>query len=627
MRQIIKTVKFLTILFGILNVFSLTSCKDEIGEVTVPVTGVALNLSELKIQEGVEYKLTCSITPENATNKQIEWEVSELSVEGCVEVDSKTGLIKPMKPGTAVITVKTLDGNFTASCGIEVVEEFIPIKSIVIPKVQSIIKGEKFTFTPVITPEAPSNNKLNWSLENVTPSGCLTIDETTGEITAVKEGTATVNVVAADGWGAKASCQVTVLSDEVAPTDISIKPSTLDMEIGGEPFTLIAEILPAEATNKEIIWEVVNSDPSGCVTVDDKGVVTATAKGTATVKATVKDTELFAECVVTVLGAAPAEGYEVVNGVWLIYNKQGLSAFKAEVNTNPAVAAKLVKDIDLGAETWEPIGSKDKPYSGTFDGNGKKISNLNIVVEGETHKGFFGKLQAATITNLGIESGKVDGLNSIGGIVGEAVNSNIINCYNKAYASGYEKFAGVGGIVGRCTDSNIIACYNEGELGKSAFGKGGYPTSGAVNIGGIAGEVTGASNIIACYNRGAITNERGPSQGGIAGVLETTTSLYGVYNVGPTSKPTKAWAISGGSSVSFIMDGVYWVTDIDGSTANFGNNVTNDESIGIISSEMNSQTVINAMNEAIQSSGVEIAKEYEFKAGTGNYQFPVIIKK
>ena len=164
MKKIINIVKNITILLGALCAFTLNSCKDEVEDVSIPVNGVSLNLNELKIQEGVEYQLTPTITPEDATNKQLQWSVSELSPAECIEVDPETGKISPLKAGTAVVTVTTFDGGFTASCNVEIVKEKIPVESITIPQSQRIEIGQEYTFEPIITPEAPTSKELVWSL-------------------------------------------------------------------------------------------------------------------------------------------------------------------------------------------------------------------------------------------------------------------------------------------------------------------------------------------------------------------------------------------------------------------------------------------------------------------------------
>lgn len=622
MRQTIKMLKNIAVFLGLLNVISLTSCKDTVDEMTVPVTGVALNSSNLRIQEGVEYRLNPIITPENATNKNVIWSVNELSVNGCVEIDAHSGLIKSLTPGTALITVTTLDGNFTASCGIEVVKEFIPIESIMIDETYTIVKDDKYTFVPVIMPEAPSNRELIWSLDNVVPEGCLEINTQTGEITAKEKGKATVNVVAADGRGAKASCEVTILSEYVPPTGISLKASAIEIEVGKSE-VLGVEVLPENATNKIINWEVIDAEPAGCVIVEN-GLVNGIKEGKATVRATIKDTDLYDECIVTVLGPEPEGGFEIVDGVWFIYNLSGLLEFKSLVASDPSVNAKLMKDIDLGEEMWIPIGSEASPYKGNFDGNGKKISNLKIEEKDGSFKGFFARLSSATISNLGIESGIVDAAKMLGAIAGQSIGSKIINCYNNAKIASHVDQANAGGIVGNCIDSEVVACYNSGEIAKSKFGT---PTKNNSDLGGIVGVTSGNSYIVCCYSNGKISNPKGPRKGGVVGKMDADTKMYGAYNAGVITS-TNGWAIAGGGSITNVKEafvGVYW-TDIEGSKAPAGIKF-NEDVEKVTNQELNSQSVIDVMNNSIIASGIESANGFEFVIGNDNYLFPVIKKK
>ena len=67
----------------------------------------------------------------------------------------------------------------------------------------------------------------------------------------------------------------------------------------------------------------------------------------------------------------------------------------------------LTSDIDLSNVEYEPIGDKEHPFTGTFDGDGHVISNLSI--EGENiediqYLGLFGVLENAEVSNLAIEN-------------------------------------------------------------------------------------------------------------------------------------------------------------------------------------------------------------------------------
>ena len=94
-------------------------------EVTVkqPVTWIGLNRTTLSLKEGESSTLTVSISPDNATDKGVEWSSSNESV---ATVDSQ-GNVKAVAAGEAVITVKTVDGsNLSQSCSVNVTRAATP---------------------------------------------------------------------------------------------------------------------------------------------------------------------------------------------------------------------------------------------------------------------------------------------------------------------------------------------------------------------------------------------------------------------------------------------------------------------------------------------------------------------
>ncbi|WP_339270792.1 S-layer homology domain-containing protein [Paenibacillus sp. FSL W8-0187] len=83
----------------------------------VRVTGVTLDQTELTLTAGgASQKLTAVVTPVNATNQTVSWDSSDPAV---AEVD-QSGEVTPIAEGTAVVTVTTADGGFTATAAVTV---------------------------------------------------------------------------------------------------------------------------------------------------------------------------------------------------------------------------------------------------------------------------------------------------------------------------------------------------------------------------------------------------------------------------------------------------------------------------------------------------------------------------
>jgi len=119
--------------------------------------------------------------------------------------------------------------------------------------------------------------------------------------------------------GKEATCAVTVEKKIISVTGITLNQNEATL-IEGESLTLTATVAPDNATDKTVAW---SSSNAAVATVDNNGVVTAVAEGTATI--TAKAGDKSATCVVTVKASVP-DGIDQLtmdNGQWTIYDLTG----------------------------------------------------------------------------------------------------------------------------------------------------------------------------------------------------------------------------------------------------------------------------------------------------------------
>ena len=237
-----------------------------------------------------------------------------------------------------------------------------------------------------------------------------------------------------------------------------------------------------------------------------------------------------------------------------------LAWFRDHVNEgHPSACAKIaddVKEIDMStvchkADTekqvaelsWTPIGNESNKYIGTFDGNGKTISNLYINATSDD-TGFFGYAGAGSIKNITFDNAKVkstgsydtailagvaeyciieniknlancsvEGNSFVGGIAGYA-RGDISNCENHAIVNG--RFS-VGGVVGSHggVDNTITSCANHGAVtgtDRQVGGMVGFFGSGIIQNSANYGDVTGTDivgNLIGYANKCNLNNVLG----------------------------------------------------------------------------------------------------------------------
>ena len=95
------------------------TCAVTVKAATVSVTGVTLSQTQASLYSNhtpSTLTLTATVAPDDATNKAVTWTSSNNAV---ATVDAN-GLITAVAPGTATITVTTVDGSFTATCTVTV---------------------------------------------------------------------------------------------------------------------------------------------------------------------------------------------------------------------------------------------------------------------------------------------------------------------------------------------------------------------------------------------------------------------------------------------------------------------------------------------------------------------------
>ncbi len=235
---------------------------------------------------------------------------------------------------------------------------------------------------------------------------------------------------------------------------------------------------------------------------------------------------------------------------------------------------KQTADIDMSSVT-DFIGIANAPsplsgsttwyFSGIYDGDGHKITNLTIadvVVDESTGKpaswgsgegksrryaGLFGYVTGATIKNLTLDAScTVEGYQYVGGFAGYAAKSTFSNLVNKATVKAWYDYAG--GIIGyvnaaSSTTVTIENCLNTGAI-----------TAHSGYVGGIAGyaKYTTATGVA---NQGAISASHlydatttSIDAGGIFGQAYQGVKLTNAINYGTITATSREGGIAGNSS-------------------------------------------------------------------------------
>ena len=126
-------------------------------------------------------------------------------------------------------------------------------------------------------------------------------------------------------------------------------------------------------------------------------------------------------------------------------------AFANAVNAGNSYKGQTVvlgADLDLNGVTWTPIGTSANPFKGTFDGNGKVIKNLSVLMAGQSNVGLFGYTTDGEIKNVTVENAKVAGRLNIGVVAGTPYTTKYTNVTVKGHVE-VDGLAYVGAVGGK----------------------------------------------------------------------------------------------------------------------------------------------------------------------------------
>ena len=359
-----------------LAVLGLPACSspEEI-DTTVSVTSVSLHPATLTLTVGDTGNLTPTLLPENATNRNVTWSSSNAAIANV----TAQGVVNAVSPGTATITVRTVDGGREATA--TVIVSPVLVTGVTLNKsTLELAVRETETLIATVAPVNATNQNVTWKSRN---TEFATVDAN-GVVTAVAAGTATITVTTKDG-AHTADAIVTVIT--VPVTDIRLSKEEFSF-FRGQTETLTATIIPANATNQAVMWQ--SGNPS-VATVDDNGVVTGISVGEADIIVFIDG--IFTSSTVTVL----ADGV-LINGItWAARNVDAPNTFAQ----NPEDFGKFYQwnrnriDWTLGwngndAATWE-AANDPCPYGWRVPTNAELISLKNAGSTWGTRNGVNGR--------------------------------------------------------------------------------------------------------------------------------------------------------------------------------------------------------------------------------------------
>ena len=518
------------------------------------VTGVTIEPSEAELTVGSSTKLTATVLPENASNKNVVYSVDDESILSVDQDGNVTGL----SAGTATVTVTTEDGGFSASAEITVIPVRVTGVSIS-PKAASVGLGHTIQLTASIKPSNAANKNLSWSVSDET---IISVDDQ-GTVTGLSLGTATVTVTTEDG-GFTASAEITVC---YAPANTWTAIGTLNKDFCG--------VFNGDGYAVCGIYINTRNAIQGLFGINRHSVIANLG---------VAESYIYADSYW--VGGVVGCNYGTVTNC---YNTGSVVASGDNVGGVVGFSDGTVTDCyNVGSVTGKENVGGVVGYNGYGTSAVTDCYNTGRVNGNRNVGGVIG-FNCSSITEC-YNTGNITGSNGVGGVIGGS-NSSITDCYNTGSVTGRYHVGGVVGSVVRKDGSNshVTDCYNEGSItgDESVGGVAGYNlgtvtdcynisiVNGNERVGGVVGyndSFVDEGTVTNCYNTGSITGSNGV--GGVVGYNYGTVTYC--YNTGSVTGDESVGGVLG-QKLNGSITNCYYYIGCCASSNSYGTALTNEQ--------------------------------------------------
>ena len=297
-------------------------------------TGVTMDkTAEININE--QLQLTAHTLPLETSDGLVTWSCSNDDIATITE----NGIITGVKQGSCIVTATSVDGNYTASCQVKVLQ---PITDVQLERHDATINvGNSIQINARILPDNADNKDIVWTSSN---EDVATVSKD-GFITGKGTGTAIITVASSENENVKDECEVMVLQPV---TGITLDYNELVLTNIGETAHLNAIVLPEDASNKEVRW---SSSKENVCTVSNNGTVVALDDGMSVITATTIDGGFVAVCTVTVDATTDissieiadkykAEAYYTIDGRRLSSPQKGINIVRTKDGKTKSIMIK-----------------------------------------------------------------------------------------------------------------------------------------------------------------------------------------------------------------------------------------------------------------------------------------------
>lgn len=256
----------------------------------------------------------------------------------------------------SIVLATEQGGQYKPDDVVYTIENKVPVTGITLNATsQELNAGQTFQLSATVAPSNATNKSVKWS-SNKTSVATVS---STGVVTAVAAGSATITCEAQDGSGVMATCNITV--KPILVTEIILNATNLELTVG-QTFQLKETLVPSEVSWWDVKWSSNNTSvatvvdahtESGAMFVTGyEGLVEARAPGSATITCSAMDgSGVTATCQVTVKAASESHNIQFADAeVKRICVENWDTNGDGELSKDEAAAVKSIGRVFKGNE-------------------------------------------------------------------------------------------------------------------------------------------------------------------------------------------------------------------------------------------------------------------------------------
>lgn len=344
-------------------------------------------------------QLSATVAPSNASNKTVTWSSSNTKVAKV----SSSGKVTPVANGAAYITAKTSNGK-TAKVKVTVKIVYPTKVSITTKSFTLTKKGATKTVKYSLSGKGVTDKTVKWSSSNTKVAKV----SSSGKVTAVGNGSATITVKTANGKTAKVKVTVKIPSKTVAVSSVSLNSGSFTLTKKGATKVLKATVKPSNATKKTVTWSSSNKKVA---TVSSSGKVTAVGNGSATITAKTSNGK-YAQVKVTVKIAAASSkptANQTARDIFNQYNAYRKSKGLKQVAWDDKLAAealKSAKECQRQGRLVHTVGKRNRGLSDILQYASQQVKGSEAVTMWKNSAAHRKMMQCTTATRAGVAAYK-----------------------------------------------------------------------------------------------------------------------------------------------------------------------------------------------------------------------------